>query len=274
MTFFKDLAEFQFLQYAVIASILCAIVCGSVGTFVVIRRSTYVAGAVAHSALGGIGFARYMQVVHNWQWFSPMTGAILTALITALFISFSRKNLKEREDTILSVIWAMGMAIGLTFMSLTPGYTQDLMGYLFGDLLLVSKIDLAVITIFTVLLISFIAWTFDRLVAVSFNAQLAELRGQKPLVLETLFTIATAITIVVLVRVVGIVLVIALLTLPAATACRLTRNVVSIVLWAIGISLFTLMSGLWLSYECNLPTGATIIEVSGVLFLLTWVIKK
>ena len=183
-------------------------------------------------------------------------------------------NATDREDTILSATWALGMAVGITFMSMTPGYAQQLMGYLFGDILLVSSVDLLTMALLTLLVIAFIWWNFDRLVAVSFNAQLAELRGANAFVLETLFAIASALTVVVLVRLVGIVLVIALLTLPAATAARWAKSLPSTMLLAIAISAFTMLTGIWISYEFELPTGATIIECSGVWYLLTLFVKR
>ena len=159
-------------------------------------------------------------------------------------------------------------------LSLTPGYAQDLMGYLFGDILLVTPADLIALAVATVAALFFLYWNYDRLLAVSFNSQLAELRGAKPLLLEVLFTIVTAVTVVVLVRIVGIVLVIALLTLPAATASRLTNSLIKTMLTAILISILTLVTGIWLAYELNLPTGATIIEFSALLYVATLLFKR
>lgn len=274
MSFFTDLAEFQFLQYAVLAALLSSLLAGSMGTFIVIRRSTYVAGAVSHSALGGIGVARYLQVQFGWQWLDPMIGAILSALLTSAIIAWVRARDSEREDTILSAIWALGMAVGITFMSLTPGYAQDLLGYLFGDILLVTPADLIALTLTALIALAFLFWNYDRLLAVSFNAQLAELRGAKPFLLEIAFTVITALTVVVLVRMVGIVLVIALLTLPAATASRLMSNLLSTMLVAILISALTLVVGIWIAYEFNLPTGATVIELSTLLYITTFIWKR
>jgi len=274
MSFFTDLAEFQFLQYAVLAALLSSLLAGSMGTFIVIRRSTYVAGAVSHSALGGIGLARYLQVRFDWQWLDPMIGAIASALLTSAIIAWVRARNSEREDTILSAIWALGMAVGITFMSLTPGYAQDLMGYLFGDILLVTPTDLVALSLTGLAALTFLFWNYDRLLAVSFNAQLAELRGAKPFLLEIAFTIIVALTVVVLVRMVGIVLVIALLTLPAATAARLMSNLFATMLVAILISILTLVSGIWIAYEFDLPTGATVIELSALLYILTLIFKR
>ncbi len=274
MSFFNDLPQFQFLQFAVIAAVLCSIVSGLIGSFVVIRRSTYVTGAVAHSALGGIGIARYFQVTFDWRWFSPMLGAVLSALIASAAIAMVRSKASEREDTILSVIWASGMAVGITFLSMTPGYAQDMMGYLFGDILLVNSWDLVTMVGLMLLIIGFVSWKFDRLLAVSFNPQLAELRGANPLLLEAFFTIATAMTVVVLVRLVGIVMVIALLTLPAATAARLSQSLPRTILLSIGISIFSMLTGIWISYEFNLPTGATIIEIAAAIYLIVLLLKR
>ncbi|MEQ9823852.1 MAG: metal ABC transporter permease [Puniceicoccaceae bacterium] len=267
MIFLNDLLEFRFLQHAVLAALLCSVICGIMGSFVVIRRSTYAVGAISHCALGGIGFSRYLQVVHGIEWMTPMLGALLAALLAGGIASAVRARATEREDTLLSAMWALGMALGITFMTLTPGYAQDLMGYLFGDILLVSTGDLWIMAGLTLLILGYIAWSYDRLVAVSFNTTLAELRGTHSARMDVLFTLATALTVVVLVRLVGIVLVIALLTLPAATASRLSTSLPRMMLLAVGISASTLVLGLWISYAWNLPAGATMIELAALVYV-------
>ncbi|HNW10751.1 MAG TPA: metal ABC transporter permease, partial [Candidatus Rifleibacterium sp.] len=143
--FIKDLIELPFLQNAVLAGILCSIASGIVGTWVVLRRITYIAAAISHCILGGLGAARYFSVVYDLPWLRPVYGAIFTALAAALTIGIISLRAKEREDTVISALWAVGMAVGVLFIFKTPGYNEDLMSYLFGNILMVSREDLFLI---------------------------------------------------------------------------------------------------------------------------------
>ncbi|EKD82029.1 MAG: hypothetical protein ACD_39C01515G0004, partial [uncultured bacterium] len=135
--FIKDLLELQFLQNAVIAGILCSIASGVVGTYVVLKRITYIAAAISHCILGGLGVARYFSVVYDLPWLRPIYGAIFTAIASALLIGLISLRAKEREDTVISALWSIGMAVGVLFIFKTPGYNEDLMSYLFGNILMV-----------------------------------------------------------------------------------------------------------------------------------------
>ena len=140
--FIGDLARFPFLQYALLAGFLVSIACGIMGSYVVARRISYIAGAIAHSVLGGMGAARYGEVVFGLSWFHPLLGAIAAALISALVIGLVSLRAREREDTVIGAVWAIGMAVGILFIFKTPGYNENLMSYLFGNILMVSREDL------------------------------------------------------------------------------------------------------------------------------------
>ena len=273
-SFFHDLAEFRFLQYSLLTAILCSVSCGVIGSFAVARRSTYIAGAIAHSVMGGLGFARYMSKVVGWEWMTPSIGAFLAAMLSSLIIIYYSLRNKERIDTVLSAIWALGMALGITFLVATPGYSEDLMSYLFGDILMVSHNDLLAMLGLDALIIVIVLLTYDRLLAVSFNPQLALLKGVNVAFYEALFILLTGFTVVLLVRIVGIILVIALVTLPAATAGRLTQRLSRMIWYAVGFSLLYTIGGLVISYTPGLPAGPTMIElgvlVYGIVSLLTW----
>jgi zinc transport system permease protein len=224
MEFFNALPHLSFLQHALLAGVLAGIACGVVGSFVVVRRITSIAGAIAHCVLGGLGAARWLEVVHGQSWATPMLGAVTAALIAAAVIGLVTLRAKEREDTIIAALWAVGMAIGILFISRTPGYDQDLMSYLFGNILLVRGADLWLMLALDVVVVAVTVALFPQLEAICFDEEFARVRGLRVELYYLLLLALTAITVVLLVSVVGIVLVIALLTLPVAIAGRFTST--------------------------------------------------
>ncbi len=272
--FFQDVAEFPFLRNAMIASLLTAIAAGMSGTLVVVRRSTYLAGAVSHSILAGLGLARLLQRRFGIEWFTPMGGALLVATIVALVLARYATRGRHRPDTLLSAIWTGGMALGVTFVALTPGFQEDLMSYLLGSLLLVSNSDLLWMAGLNLVVITTMVLCYNRFLAIAFNEELTRLRGINTAIYETIFHLLTALTIVLLVRVVGIVLAIALLTLPAATASLITRRLDTMMLAAVSIAALVSIAGLAISYSPDLPPGATIVELAVLLYLGTSLVHR
>ena len=268
MSFWGDLTRFAFLQHAVLAGGLAAVAGGVVGSLVVVRRTTYLAGAISHCVLAGLGLARYLQRVHGLTWFTPMLGASLAAVLAAALIAWLTVRQRQRPDTALSIVWAVGMALGVSFLAATPGYQDDLMSYLFGSILLVSPSELALMAALDVVLLAIVGLCFNRLLAVAFSADQARLRGVRVAFYETLFLVLTALTVVLLVKVAGIVLALALLTLPAATAGLLTRRLPPMMAAATGIGAVVTVGGLALSYGPEWPPGATIVEVAAAVYLL------
>jgi len=268
MTFLHDLLRFPFLQYAVLAGALAAVAGGVVGSLVVVRRTTYLAGAVSHCVLAGLGLARYLQRGCGITWFTPMLGASLAAVAAAALIAWLTVRHRQRTDTALSIVWAVGMAIGVSFLAVTPGYQDDLMSYLFGSILLVDPVELAWMAALDVLVLAIVGLSFNTLLAIGFDAEHARLRGVRVAFFETLFLVLTALTVVLLVKVAGIVLALALLTIPAATAGLLVRRLVPMMVTAGAITFFVTTSGLALSYAPNWPPGATIVEVAAACYLV------
>lgn len=268
-SFLKDLAELPFLQNAVLAGILCSIGSGVVGTYVVLRRITYIAAAISHCVLGGLGAARYFSVVYNITWLKPVYGAVLTALLAALVIGWVSLKAKEREDSIISAIWAIGMAMGVLFISKTPGYNSDLMNYLFGNILMVSSEELWLIAILDVITLGLTAVFYKQTVAVCFDEEYARTRGVNVEFYYLLLLCMTALTVVLTVNVVGIIMVIALLTLPVAISSRFFNRVWKIMAGATGLGMIFTFSGLAISYEPNLPSGAVTIVIAGIIYLLS-----
>jgi zinc transport system permease protein len=267
MEFFEALPRYAFLQHALLAGVLAGIACGVVGSYVVVRRITSIAGAIAHCVLGGLGAARWLQVVHDVQWASPMLGAVAAALIAAVIIGLVSLRSHEREDTVIGALWAVGMAVGILFISRTPGYDQDLMSYLFGNILLVRGTDLWLMAVLDAAVVALAVLLFPQLQAVCFDEEFARLRGLKVELYYLLLLVLTALTVVLLVTVVGIVLVIALLTLPVAISGRFTSTLRGMMLLSALLSIGFTTAGLALSYAPDLPAGATTIVIAGTAYL-------
>ncbi|MBM4018931.1 MAG: metal ABC transporter permease [Planctomycetes bacterium] len=268
MTEFLDAAaRYSFVQHALLAGVLASIACGVVGTYVVVRRITYIAGGISHCVLGGIGAAVYFQQVHGWAWLTPLVGAIAAALAAALIIGLVSLRAKQREDTVIGALWAIGMAVGVLFIAKTPGYAQDLMSYLFGNILMVAPADLWLIAALDALVVALGLAFYNQFLAVCFDEEFARVRGLRVEFYYLLLLGLTALTVVLLVTVVGIVLVIALLTLPVAVAGHFARRLWQMMALATVFSTIFTTLGLAISYKPDLPAGATVIVLAGAAYL-------
>lgn len=270
MEFWNAVGDHPLAFHALLMALLSSVACGIVGTYVVTRRITYIAAGIAHCVLGGLGVAKYLQVVQGWAWLDPMHGAVASALLAALLIGWAARGGREREDTAISAVWAVGMAIGILFIYLTPGYNQDLMSYLFGNILLVSSSDLWLVLLLNVGILVTVIIAHERLQAVCFDEEFARLRGLKTGYLHSLLLLLTALTVVLLVSIVGIVLVIALLALPAAIAGKFARSMIQMMIVATLLCMGFSVLGLTLSYGPDLPAGPMIILVAGLAYLLVF----
>jgi len=274
MEFFEAVVRHSFLLNAVLTGALASVACGVVGTYVVTRRITYLAGGIAHSVLGGMGVARYLSVAQGWTWLTPLYGAIAAALGAAIIIGWVSLKAHEREDTVIGAVWAVGMAVGVVFISLTPGYNEDLMSYLFGNILMVGAGDLWLIGLLDIVILGLTLMFYNQFLAVSFDQEFARLRGVHVEFFYLLLLCMVGLTVVVLVNVVGLILVIALLTLPAAMAGRFMRTIRRTMLLAVGLSLVITVVGLGVSYTPDLPVSATIILVAGAAYVLVWLVSR
>ncbi len=267
MDFFTSLFTVSFLRNALLAGLLASIVCGVIGSFVVVKRISFVSGAIAHSVLGGIGIAYFMN-------FSPTIGAFIFAVLSAILISIIKQRKKQNEDTVLSAFWAVGMAIGIIFMSMTPGYNSNLMTYLFGNILLVTNSDLLSLLILVFVILATVLVFYRQFIAMIFDEEFARLKKIKVNFLYTLLLILISLSVVILIRVVGIILVIALLTLPAAISRLFNRSIGGMMVWASFLGLIFTFLGLWFSYLLNLPTGSVIIVLAGLTYIIGTLIKS
>ncbi|MFH1746669.1 MAG: metal ABC transporter permease [Planctomycetota bacterium] len=266
-----------FLRCALATGILASIACGVVGSYVVVRRITYLAGGIAHCVFGGLGAAYYLERVHGWQvWLPgsgwqplhPLHGALVAALLAAVIIGLVSLRARQREDTVISALWAIGMATGVVFVYATPGYGQDLMSYLFGSMLLVSPGEVGMIAILDVVVVGVALLFYKQFLAVCFDEEYARLRGLNVEFYYLLLLCLTALTVVLLVGVVGIVMVIALFTLPVAIAGHFTRTLWQMMMLAALLSVLFTTSGLAISYPLEWQPGATTIILAGATYLL------
>ncbi len=266
-SFLSEVFKYPFLQYALMAGGFAAIACGAVGPFVAARRITYIAGGIAHMVLAGLGAALYLNRAHGIEWLDPLYGAVAAALVAAGIIALVSIRGAQKEDTVIGAMWAVGMAVGIMFISRTPGYNQDLMSYLFGNILMVAPTQLKLLFLLDVLVVGACVLLYNRFLAVCFDEEFSRVRGVSVDLYYVILLGLTALTVVALVSVVGIVMAIALLTLPTAVASGFTR-----VLWkqmiltsVLGVAFTTL--GLGVSYGPDLPAGAAIVCLAGATYL-------
>lgn len=259
--------SYEFIQNALIAGILVSLISGIIGSLIVSNRMVFLAGGIAHAAYGGIGIAIFTGI-------PIFLGTSVFAVIAAVIMSFVTMKNRENIDTFIGLVWAVGMAIGIILVDLTPGYNVDLMSYLFGSILAVNKDDIYFMgSLFVVVLFAVTFWYRDIL-AVSYDAEYAELSGINVRFFYTLILILSALTVVIAIKVVGLILVIALLTIPIYIAQKLSSSLYSMmIISGLTASLFTII-GLWLSYTFNLTSGATIILVSAVSLILFMIVAK
>jgi zinc transport system permease protein len=260
--FFEALTSHYFLQNALFGGILASIACGVVGSYVVVKRISYLAAGISHAILGGMGIAYFFGK-------SPMVGALIASVIFALILGWVSLRWKQQEDTIIGALWSMGMAVGILFLSKAPGYHMDLMSYLFGNILMISREDLYLIGGLDLAILLTVGLFYKQLLAVAFDEEFAKLRGISVEWFYILFLILIGFTVVIMIRIVGLILVIALLTIPPAIANHYIRSLNHMMILAVILGIFFTCSGLALSYEPDLPSGPMIIVLSATAFIIS-----
>lgn len=267
------LSPSPFIRNAIFIGLLSSISFGIIGTFVVIRKISYIAGAISHSTLAGIGFALYAKYAFSWNWLHPLFGAFIAAIISAIIIGSVKTIAKEREDSVIGSIWAIGMAVGYLFIDKTPGYT-DPMSYLFGNILIVSNGDLILVGILDILVILIGIFFFNKLQASSFDEEYTAIRGGSPNFYYFMLLVLTAITVVLMTTVVGVVMVIALLTIPSAISSLFHRRVIPIIITTIILTMIFTTSGIGVSVMLDTPSGPVIIVLAGITYIISLTAKN
>jgi len=266
--FLDAVGSYAFMRNALLTGLLASVACGVMGSFVVVKRISYIAGGIAHCVLGGIGAALYLERVHGLTALDPLHGALVAALAAAFVIGLVSLRAKQRVDTVIGSVWAIGMAAGVLFLSRTPGYGEDLMSYLFGNILMVTGSDLWLLLALDAVVLAAAVLFFKQFQSICFDEEFSKVRGLKVDAWFVSLLVLTALTVVLLVTVVGIVMVIALLTIPAAVAGHFTNRLSHMMVAATCISVVFTSAGLAASYGPDLPAGATIIALAGATYLL------
>lgn len=262
----------EFLQYnffvnALIASVLASIAFGIIGSFVVIKRMVFISGGIAHTAYGGIGLAFLLG-------FNPLWGAMLFAIGASAFIVLLRYNENRHEDSLIGIMWALGMALGVFFISLKEGYVPNLMGYLFGNILTIPDEELYLMLFSDIIIVITVIVFFKQLRAVTFDEEFSSVIGLPVKKIYFGLLILISLTTVVLIKLVGIILVVALLSIPASISLLYTRSLKGVMILSIIFGILFTVIGLFLSYYLNLVSGATIIMVAVLSFAVTSLHQK
>ncbi len=256
-----DALSYGFIQNALLAGTLLSICAGIIGSLIVVNRMVFLAGGIAHTSYGGIGMAIYFGI-------PVFLGASLFAVGAALLLASISLKHKNQMDTFIGLVWAVGMAIGVIFVDLTPGYNVDLMSYLFGSILAVSHEDLYFISILLVIILLVVILRYRDILAVSYDSEYAALRGVNVKFFHALTLVLSALTVVVSIKIVGLILVIALLTIPVYIAEKLSSSLAGMMFLSSVFSLLFTLSGLYLSYAYNLTSGASIILVAAFFLVI------
>ncbi|MBW2608143.1 MAG: metal ABC transporter permease [Deltaproteobacteria bacterium] len=261
-----EVLQFEFMRNALLAGLLASVICGIIGTFVVVNRIAFLAGGIAHAAYGGIGIAFFFGLPY-------IVGTLGFTLFAALIMAAVTLKAKDRADTFIGVLWAVGMGLGVLLLDLTPGYNVDLMSYLFGSILAVPKSDLWQMLVMCLSVGLIVIFFYNDFLAMSYDEEFAQLRGVPVKGLYFLLIGMIALSIVMIIRVVGLILVIALLTIPPYIAEKYARSLSMLMLISTLLCCMFTMVGLWLSYIFNLTSGATIIMVAAVAFFISFLVQ-
>ena len=258
----NDLFQYTFFQYAFIGLAIISIASAMIGTYIVTRRMVSISGGVTHACFGGLGLGYYL----GWN---PVLTAALFAVASSLGVELMSVRGRVREDSAIAVIWAIGMAVGILFVFLTPGYVPELNSFLFGNVLTISRADLWAFALFTAVLALFFALFYRRIVAVAFDRDFAFVIGLPVGIISTVMTVLTAVRIFLTIRLVGIMLLMSMLALPQLTAELFCRRFSRMMLASAAVSLLCSAGGLMLAAVVDVPCSALIVLVMAAVYLLT-----
>ena len=272
-SFFEALSTNPLLSSALIAGVLVSIISGIIGSYVVVKRIVFISGSISHAVLGGLGFFLWLERTQEIA-IHPIFGSLIAAVASALLIGMIHLHLKQREDAVIAAVWSIGMAVGIIFISNTPGYNLDLTNFLIGNILWVSPSDLQVVAVLD-LFVAFLCYLFHhQFMAICFDESEARLRGLRVDALYLLLLVLTAVSIVLLIQIVGIVLVMTMLTIPASIANLFTNRLSTMMFISMLLSIFFCTLGMMISYHLDWPAGATIAMSAGSAYALCLLKKR
>ncbi len=256
-----EIFQFEFMRNALYAGILASILCGVIGVLIVVNRLVFISGGLAHSAYGGIGLAFFFG-------FPPVVGAVGFAFVMSIVMGLITYDNRGRADTVIGALWAVGMALGIILIDITPGYNVDLMSYLFGSLLAVSKFDLYLMVCLTIVICLIVGVFYKDFLAMSYDDEFAKLRNRSVKILYFLLLSMISVAVVMIIRVVGLILVMALFTIPPYITEKYAKSLGGMMVYSFMLSLVFVLVGLGVSYYFNITSGASIIMVAATCFFL------
>ncbi len=261
-----QLLTYEFFQHALLAALLMSVTCGIIGTYIVSRRMVFISGGITHASFGGVGIGYYLG-------FPPLAGAAIVAVLAALTTENLTRRKVLRNDSIIAILWSLGMAIGIIFVYLTPGYAPNLMSYLFGSIITVTSTDLWFMLALALIVSTVFVLFYRPILYVAFDEQFARIRGIPVMFINYMLIILVALTIVLSIRTAGIILVLSVLTIPQNISNLFTNRFSHIMAGSVVIGFLASILGLILSYALDIPSGATIIFTLVVLYLVARLIK-
>jgi len=262
-----EILQYEFMRNALIAGLLASVACGIIGVLVVVKRMVSISGGISHAAFGGVGLGYFLG-------FDPVFGVLFFAVVSALSMGMLRERVRLSEDAAVGILWVTGMALGVIFVGLAPGYAPDLFSYLFGSILTVPFLDLVVMAALDAVIILVVLLLYEEFMAILFDEEFATASGVPVKRVYTVLLSLVALTVVVLMRIVGLVLVIAMLAIPSTIAWQFSHRLKEMMILSVIITAVFTVEGLWLSYLFDLASGATIVLVSLATFLLSSTLKK
>ena len=261
-----DIFAYKFFINALIGISIISIASAIIGTYIVTRRMVSISGGITHACFGGLGLGYYLGV-------NPVLMASVFAVAASLFVETLSQKWKVREDSAIAVVWALGMAIGVIFIFMTPGYVPELTSFLFGNILTINTGDIVLFACYTAILVIFFSLYFKTIVAVAFDRDFARISGMPVTAISLTMTVLIALCIVLTIKLVGIMLLMSMLSLPQMIAENFFHKYKSIRLASVAISLIGSLTGLFLSVAINVPCSALIVAVFAAMFFITKIIK-
>ena len=268
ISFFDALIINPLLFAALIAGLAASVVSGIIGSYVVVKRIVFISGSISHSVLAGIGCSLWLERAKGIYWISPLFGALIAAVLSALIIGWMRINYRQREDSIIAALWSIGMATGVLFISQTPGFNVELSNFLIGNILWVTPLDLYLLWSLNFVVIVTVLCMHKRFLAISFDEEQAALQGLRVNVIYLVLLLLIAVSIVLLIHVVGVLLVLTMLTIPPAIANLFSMRLSSMMAIAVVLSSVFCISGMAVAYQLDWPSGASIAMIAGVAYVV------
>jgi zinc transport system permease protein len=259
--------QYEFLRNALYAIVLASLICGIAGSLIVVNQMVFLSGAVAHSAYGGVGLAFYLN-------YKVLPTTLVFSALTSTLLGFYTADKTHRIDSIIGIFWAFGMAFGIILIDLTPGYRADILSYLFGSILTVTFEDILIIATLDIVAILFVILFYKKIVLFSFDREFAYAKGVNIKIFHTAIVVLSSLSIVVLIKVVGLILVIAMLTIPQYLSEKKCNNLIQMMIFSSLYALLFFVFGLILSYNFNISSGASIILIASIWFVLENLVYK